>query len=222
MSDHVHRIYDVSHEELGQDPENANLGTERGNALVGKSMDLYGPGRSILLDRNNVAIAGNKTLQAAVERGIPVTVVESRGETLVAVKRLDLILDDPEGMARGLALADNRTSEVNLDWDFDALQKMADDGVAQEFFFDNELEAMAVQVKSKQIMPDLVDDFVPLEGDDAWVKGDEPVQIGQTWMLGGISLTLGPTSRRHEAIIMIKAWERYTGRKAELSDVELF
>ncbi len=32
-------------------------------------------------------------------------------------------------MGRGLAIADNRVAELNLDWDLDALEELADQGV---------------------------------------------------------------------------------------------
>ena len=46
----------------GSDSRNANKGTERGLALLDKSLRQYGAGRSILVDKNGRVIAGNKTL----------------------------------------------------------------------------------------------------------------------------------------------------------------
>jgi len=39
---------------------NANRGTERGTSALESSLELYGAGRSILLDKNGIIIAGNK------------------------------------------------------------------------------------------------------------------------------------------------------------------
>lgn len=109
--------------DLTPDPANANKGTERGLALVGHSLSQYGAGRSILCDKNGVVIAGNKTLEAAVERGLEIQTVTTDGTKLVVVQREDLDLSDGP-QARELAYADNRAAEVGLDWD--AAQMMAD------------------------------------------------------------------------------------------------
>ena len=47
--------------DLIQDDRNLNAGTERGQQLIEKSLREFGAGRSILLDKNNRIIAGNKT-----------------------------------------------------------------------------------------------------------------------------------------------------------------
>ena len=108
--------------DLKPDDNNFNKGTEFGDSLMEKSLRNYGAGRSILLDKNNRIIAGNKTAQKAGEIGIEnVQVIESDGTTLIAVKRTDIDLDSSEG--RELALADNAVSKVNLEWDEDNLIK---------------------------------------------------------------------------------------------------
>lgn len=108
-------------EDLTPDPHNANVGTLRGDQLLNKSMDEYGAGRSILADKHGVIIAGGKTFEAAVERGLPIRVVRTDGSTLVVVQRTDLDLDDKR--ARVLAYLDNRVSEVGLEWDRDQIEK---------------------------------------------------------------------------------------------------
>lgn len=103
--------------DLTPDQKNANKGTQRGRALVRKSLQDLGAGRSILADANGAVIAGNKTLEAANAAGIPVRVVETDGSELVVVQRTDLDLSDPIGKARRLAYADNRAGQLGLDWD---------------------------------------------------------------------------------------------------------
>lgn len=107
--------------DLTPDPDNANKGTARGESALEDSISSYGLGRSILIDKNNRIIAGNKTAQKAGELGLDeVTVVETTGHQVVAVKRTDLDLErDPD--ARMLAYTDNRTSELDLDWDVEQL-----------------------------------------------------------------------------------------------------
>ena len=79
-----------SDHELHIDPRNANLGTERGRALLETSLREYGAGRAVLADRDGVLIAGNKTFEMARRLGIPTRLVETDGRELVVVRRQDL------------------------------------------------------------------------------------------------------------------------------------
>ncbi|MDQ3539216.1 MAG: hypothetical protein M3440_00880, partial [Chloroflexota bacterium] len=116
-----------------------NKGTVRGRGMVERSLQQYGAGRSVLVDRNGVIIAGNKTAEIAQELGIPVTVIESDGTTLYAIKRTDLDLATDDA-AKALGVADNRASETGLDWDPDVLQSFMDDGLdLEQFWFPDEL-----------------------------------------------------------------------------------
>lgn len=100
--------------DLKADIRNANRGTERGRKLVKKSLEQYGAGRSILVDRNGVIIAGNKTAEGAAAAGVTdVLLVPSDGTKLVAVQRVDIDIDSQAG--RELAIADNRASEIELE-----------------------------------------------------------------------------------------------------------
>ena len=56
--------------DLIQDDRNLNKGTERGQQLIEKSLRQFGAGRSILVDKNNRIIAGNKTHANAEAAGI--------------------------------------------------------------------------------------------------------------------------------------------------------
>lgn len=112
-------------EELVQDGHNANKGTEDGQKIIEKSFSEFGAGRSVLLDKDNNIIAGNKTQKAAIAAGIKkVRVIETTGDELVAVKRTDLSLDSAEG--RGLALLDNASHKENLSWDKVELENIAE------------------------------------------------------------------------------------------------
>ena len=57
-------------ENLTPDDHNFNKGSEYGNHLIEKSFREFGAGRSILLDRNNRIIAGNKSIEAASSIGM--------------------------------------------------------------------------------------------------------------------------------------------------------
>lgn len=119
------RIIETTIENLVPDNKNFNKGTQFGDHLMDKSLREFGLGRSILIDKNDRIIAGNKTFEKAGEIGFEnLVVVETDGSTLVAVKRKDIDLDSPKG--REMALADNATSEANLAWDNDLIFEQAE------------------------------------------------------------------------------------------------
>ena len=128
-------------DELTFDPDNANKGTQRGEGALDRSISRNGVGRSILIDKNGVIIAGNKTAQKAAELGIDhVEVVQTTGNTVVAVQRTDLDLMN-DSQARELAYADNRVSELSLDWNAEQMLKDSQEGVDFDaLFFDWELD----------------------------------------------------------------------------------
>jgi hypothetical protein len=129
--------------DLSPDPHNANTGTSRGAQQVETSVRRYGFGRSILADKHGRVIAGNKTVEAArLTKGNPgVVVVETTGDQLVVVQRTDLDLD--ERPAQELGVADNRASEVGLEWNVAELQALDASGAdVQQFFRPPEWAAM--------------------------------------------------------------------------------
>lgn len=125
--------------EFTPDPKNANKGTERGRGMLEKSLQELGAGRSVLADKHGVLIAGNKTLQTAVEAGFEdAIVVESDGTRLVIVKRTDLDLSTDE-KAKQLAIADNRVGQISLEWDADVLAELSQEVDLSGFFTNDEL-----------------------------------------------------------------------------------
>ncbi len=103
------------------DDKNFNRHTEYGMSLIEKSIRNNGAGRSILIDKNNRIIAGNGVTEIAGQIGLEdVQIVESDGSKIIAVKRTDIDLDSKQG--REMALADNATAAVDLDWDEEQIQ----------------------------------------------------------------------------------------------------
>lgn len=148
-------VQEVKIDQLTPDEHNANAGTERGRYMLDHSLRQYGAGRSILVDKHGRVIAGNKTLEVAADIGLDdVIIVETDGHKLVAVKRTDLDLDDGD-RARLLAYADNRSSEVGLAWDAEAIQFDLGAGLdLGEMFREEEI--------------DVITNVVP--GQDAWTE----------------------------------------------------
>ncbi|MCD8294468.1 MAG: hypothetical protein LUE27_04360 [Clostridia bacterium] len=114
----------VGMETLVPDNANANRGTLMGKGLLQKSFMEHGAGRSILIDKNDRIVAGNKSQAAAERAGITkVRVVEADRDEIVAVRRTDMDLDTKEG--REMAALDNTTTVRNLEWDETALMYIA-------------------------------------------------------------------------------------------------
>jgi len=96
------------------DPRNARTHPARNMDAVGKSLKDLGAGRSIVVDADGVVIGGNAVYTKAQELGIPVREIETSGEELIVVRRVDLKTDDPRRKA--LALADNQIGTLG-EWD---------------------------------------------------------------------------------------------------------
>ena len=118
------KVKEATIEALVPDNLNANKGSEYGQSLIENSLRQFGAGRSILLDKNNRIIAGNKTVENAASIGLEkVLIIETTGDQIVAVKRTDIDLDSKIG--REMAIADNATAKANIEWDEANVQKLA-------------------------------------------------------------------------------------------------
>ena len=113
-----HRTVDI--DEMVCDPENARTHDDRNMDAIVKSLKRFGPGRSIVVDRDNIVRAGSGTIDAARKLGFKkVAVIEPDEATLVAVQRSDW----GEKQARGYAIADNRAAEL-AKWDLPTLHNI--------------------------------------------------------------------------------------------------
>lgn len=111
--------------ELKFDDKNFNKHTAKGMGLLEKSLQQFGAGRSILIDKNNNIIAGNGIVEAAGTIGLDkVKIIETDGTELVAVKRTDVELDSAQG--REMALADNATAAEDLSWDNGNIEEVSE------------------------------------------------------------------------------------------------
>ena len=142
--------------ELVPDNKNFNNGTDQGKQALMKSLQKFGPGRSVVVDKNLRLIGGNKVTEAAKELGFDeVIVVPTDGKTLVVVQRPDIDLDSKEG--REMALADNQTAALSLNWDEEALLSEFDaDFLSKEWGldFDTEEELDAEEDEGAPGIPD--------------------------------------------------------------------
>lgn len=170
--------------DLIPDDKNLNKGTQFGQHLIEKSLRELGAGRSLLLDKNNRIIAGNKTTENAAAIDLnDVIIVESDGTKLVAVKRTDIDLDSERG--RKLALADNATSAANLEWDEEqmaALQAKLDN-------FDPGEWGVEFETQDNKDYHAEEDDF-----DENTDKVETRCKAGDIWQLGEHRLMCGDST----------------------------
>jgi ParB-like chromosome segregation protein Spo0J len=160
------------------DGNNANKGTKRGRELLGRSLESYGAGRSVVVDRKHRVIAGNKTVEAARAAGMQsITVIETNGSPLVAVQRGDLDLRKDK-RARELAIADNRVS-VDLEWNPEVLASIDVD--LEQFWNENELNALPKGFRSSDLTaPE------PKIDQAAELQKKWRTKPGQIWEIGSI------------------------------------
>ena len=168
------------------DPDNAREHDEANMAAIQKSLDRFGPGRSIVLDGTDTVRAGNGTVEAARAAGIKkLVVVEPEPDTLVAVRRPEW----SEQEAAGYAIADNRAAEL-AKWDVPQLQSVIDSipdiDLGDIGFAQDQLDEL-IKGASDSLggTGDVVDDEVP-------DPPTEPVtKPGDVWTLGRHILVCG-------------------------------
>ncbi len=100
------------------DPRNYRKHGDKNKSLINSSLKEYGAGRSILIDNEDVIVAGNGVYEEAANLGLKVRVIESDGTELIAIKRTDLATNDER--RKLLAIADNKTSDTS-EFDFELL-----------------------------------------------------------------------------------------------------
>lgn len=118
--------------DLVPDPKNRRRHSPKNIEMVAEAMREVGAARSIVVDEDDVVLAGNATVVAAMKAGITkVQVIDIDGDTLVAVRRRDL----SPVQKRALALFDNRSAEL-AEWDVAQLAADAAEGLDLSAFFE--------------------------------------------------------------------------------------
>lgn len=100
------------------DPNNYRKHGETNKRLINKSLAECGAGRSILVDNNDIVIAGNGVYEQSKALNIPIRIIETDGTELIAIKRTDLSTTDEK--RKLLALVDNHTSDTS-EFDYDLI-----------------------------------------------------------------------------------------------------
>ena len=170
--------------DLRSDHKNARKRTDRSATLIEESLKRYGAARSVVIDEDNRILAGNGTVDAAKRAGIfKVRVIETEGDEIIAVKRTGLT----EDQKIGLALADNRTSDLS-EWDKEMLHQLSEEHDITPWF---EAEDLA------EIMGEV--EVIPAEGltdaDDVPEPPADPItKPGDLWILGNHRLLCGDST----------------------------
>jgi len=126
---------------LQPDPRNARRHSQDNLDLITGSLREVGAARSIVIDEDNVILAGNATVAAAKAAGLTgVRVVDADGDTVIAVRRRNLT---PE-QKRRLALFDNRASEL-AEWDSDVLRSLAEETDLTGIFGEDDLASLLAE-----------------------------------------------------------------------------
>jgi DNA modification methylase len=185
---------------LHSDHKNARKRTDRSASLIKESIDRYGAARSIVIDEDNRILAGNGTIEGAKAAGIKnVRIIETDGTEVIAVKRTGLSEDEKVG----LALADNRTSDLS-DWDQEMLRKLSEEHDLEPWFDQDDLEELLAVTELEPEEGNTDPDEVPEAPEDPITKP------GDLWILGNHRLLCGDsTNPQHVEKLM-------DGKKADM------
>jgi len=182
------------------DHKNARKRTDRSASLIKESIDRYGAARSIVIDEDNRILAGNGTIEGAKAAGIKnVRIIETDGQEVIAVRRTGLSEDEKIG----LALADNRTSDLS-EWDQEMLRRLSEEHDISPWFEQDDLDELLA-----------VTELAPEEGktdpDEVPEAPEQPItKPGDLWILGNHRLLCGDsTNIQHVERLM-------DGKKADM------
>jgi hypothetical protein len=149
---------------LKQDPKNARKRTAQSKHLIEESLKRYGAARSIVIDETDRILAGNGTIDAATRSGInKVRIIETDGDEIIAVRRKGLSEEEKVG----LALADNRTSDLS-EWDAQMLAQLSTEHDILPWFSEDDISELLGKEDT---------DFDPDDPEDQSGKIDDVFQI---------------------------------------------
>mgnify|MGYP003635429689 FL=1 len=174
--------------DLQNDHKNARKRTDRSSKLIAESLSKFGAARSIVIDENNRILAGNGTIAGAKAAGIKnLKVIETDGKEIIAVKRTGLSEDEKVG----LALADNRTSDLS-EWDLNMLEELSQEHDLEPWFDNDDLKELLGETE-----------VLPAEGltdpDDVPEVPEEPItKLGDIWQLGNHKVLCGDSTDQNQ------------------------
>lgn len=186
-------IIDIKTSDL-KEYENNPRNNDAAVDAVAKSIQDFGFKVPIVIDRNNVIVAGHTRLKAAKKLGL---------ETVPCIIADDLT----EEQIKAFRLADNKTAEL-AEWDFEKLEtelaELAEMGVNMDGFGFDEFEPDP---------PDIVEDDPP----DVDEENEPITKRGQIWKLGNHYLMCGDATNAEDVQKLMSAGE-YPTSKSKSSD----
>jgi hypothetical protein len=173
--------------DLIHDPKNCRKHNPRNIGSIVNSLHSVGAARSIVIDENNVILAGNGMIDAAGEAGIEnVRVIEADGNTIIAVRRTGLT----DKQKAQLAIADNRTSEL-AEWDAEQLL-----ATLSEY----EIDPASLDFSDDDLAKIQSESPVEVAEDEAPAVGSVPTRcnLGDLWKLGEHRLLCGDSTKAED------------------------
>lgn len=166
-------------EDLRPDPMNANRGTPRGHGIIEHSIRKHGAGRPGLAAKDGTMIAGSQTLEEMAALGFEIVPVHTTGKQWPVHIRDDIEPGSPEAIE--MAIEDNRSSELGLDWDASILVDLPESVDLSQLFSTDELSALLADVGQPEIGGDEFDTTPP--------EGPTRTAVGDLWSISGNGLT---------------------------------
>ena len=171
----------TSIQDLKSDHKNARKRTDRSSSLIKESLEKFGAARSIVIDEENRILAGNGTIEGAKAAGIKnLRVIETDGKEIIAVKRTGLTEEDKVG----LALADNRTSDLS-EWDAEMLKQLSEEQDLEPWFDEGDLAELIGEpekiegLTDPDAVPEVPEEPITKEG-DLYILGNHRLLCGDS------------------------------------------
>ena len=186
------KIYEADVTEFIDDPVNPNQGTEHGERLLDVSLEETGVGRGVVIDQNNVLVAGNKARAAAYRAGFKkAVVVEHDGDTLVVSKRTDFNLNDPDpnNPARVYSYLDNQTALESISFDPEVLKTFQEQGMSFDKIF-QDWQIDEILEDGEEVDNSGADTEPQIDKADE-LRQEWQTELGQMWQLGKHRLVCG-------------------------------
>jgi DNA modification methylase len=162
--------------DLTPDPDNARKhDTANLNAIMG-SLEQFGQRKPIVVDKANVVVAGNGTLEAAKRLG------------WTSIQAVRVPADWTADRIKAFALADNRTAELAT-WDKGVL----DTQLAELDELGWQLEGIGFEYQAPDDLDNIVEDTLPADIETR-------SKTGQVWQLGAHRLMVGDSTKSADVL----------------------
>jgi len=175
---------------LHKDPRNARTRDSRAIDFLQQSLRDVGAARSIVIDENDLILAGNGTVTAAEGLGISkLQIIEAEGDTIIAVRRRGLT----DEQKTRLSLYDNRTAEL-AEWDTDVLKELSEEVDLTGFFEPDEWSDLMDSLGEEEIREEDEADVADLIDRAESGEIESRVKLGEIWQLGRHRICCGDST----------------------------